>query len=142
MNKCHIIIDTNVILTGLKSQYGASYKLLQLVGQELFDIHTSVSLILEYEDVLLRENNKLNLTEEAIRDIINYHCSVSIKHKIFYLWRPYLPDPKDDYILELAVAGNVDYIVTYNKKDFPNIENFGIKTITPKEFLQLIGEIK
>ena len=59
-----------------------------------------------------------------------------------YLWRPTLRDPKDDFVLELAVESNCDYIVTFNKKDFVEAENFDIKAITPSDFLRVIGEIK
>ena len=62
--------------------------------------------------------------------------------EIFFLWRPFLKDPKDDMVLELAVEAEVEYIVTHNLKDFNGVEHFGIKAITPKEFLQIIGEIR
>ena len=61
--------------------------------------------------------------------------------RIFFLWRPFLKDPKDDMVLELAVEAEVEYIVTHNLKDFHGAEHFGIKAITPKEFLRKIGEI-
>jgi predicted nucleic acid-binding protein len=63
-------------------------------------------------------------------------CSVSFR------WRPHLKDPGDDFILELAVQSQSEYIVTYNKADFAGLEDFGIALLTPKEFLQLLGEIK
>ena len=56
------------------------------------------------------------------------------------MWRPYLKDRKDDMFLELAVESESDYIITYNKRDFEGIEKFGIRIITPKEFLKVIGE--
>jgi len=59
---------------------------------------------------------------------------------MFYLWRPFLRDPKDDMSLELAVESESDYLITFNKKDFRGIETFGIKVLTPKEFLKMIGE--
>lgn len=56
--------------------------------------------------------------------------------KVYFLWRPYLSDPKDDMILELAVAANIKTIVTHNLKDFAGIDKFGVEAITPKEFLE------
>jgi predicted nucleic acid-binding protein len=60
--------------------------------------------------------------------------------KFTYLWRPYLKDPKDDLILEAAVAGNCEAIVTYNRRDFTGVEKFGIQILTPGQFLRRIGE--
>ncbi len=57
------------------------------------------------------------------------------------MWRPYLRDLEDDFVLELAVAAECDYIITFNQRDFVGIENFGIRAITPKEFLSVIGEL-
>jgi predicted nucleic acid-binding protein len=60
---------------------------------------------------------------------------------LFFLWRPYLKDPEDDMVLELAVTANCDFIVTYNIKDFKGAEEFGVEVITPQEFLERIGEL-
>jgi len=49
-----IVIDTNVIIAGLRSRKGVAFKLLELIGTDLFSIHLSVPLVLEYEEVLLR----------------------------------------------------------------------------------------
>lgn len=137
MNK--IVIDTNIIVSALKSKNGASNKLLSLIGTNKFITHISVPLMLEYEEVLhpLFES----LGTQKINDILNYICAVSKKVKIYYLWRPKLKDPKDELVLELAVASNSKYILTYNQKDFKGVEKFGIEAITPKEFLQLMGVI-
>src|SRR5437764_5408270 len=59
---------------------------------------------------------------------------------IFFLWRPFLPDPNDDMILELAFAANCPYIVTHNVRDFAGCERLGIKAITPGDFLKLMRE--
>ncbi|MEA1927181.1 MAG: DNA-binding protein, partial [Candidatus Auribacterota bacterium] len=68
-------------------------------------------------------------------------CEWSNKCQIFYLWRPFLKDPKDDFVLELAIESQSEFIVTYNVNDFKGVEKFGIKVATPKEFLKMIGEI-
>lgn len=142
MKKYKIVIDTNVMVAALKSERGASYKLLSIIDEEQFQIGISVSLIFEYEDVLKRGDLKLNLETEDIDDILDYICKVADKREIFYLWRPYLKDPKDDLLLELAVESESDFIITYNKKDFESIDKFGLQALTPKEFLEKIGEIK
>jgi len=58
-----------------------------------------------------------------------------------HIWRPYLRDPKDEMVLETAVAGGCDAIVTYNRRDFVGAEKFGIQVLSPKAFLQQIGEL-
>lgn len=135
MKTTQIVIDTNVMIAGLRSRRGFSYRLLTQVGQGYFDINLSVPLVLEYEEVLLKQEKELLIDKQAIEDIINYHCRVGRHHRIFYLWRPLLKDPDDEMILELAVRGNCDVIVTFNKTDFKNAEMFDIKVQTPGEFL-------
>ena len=142
MKKLEIVIDTNILITGLRSRRGASFKLLSTIGQDKFNMNISVPLLLEYETVAKKLIGEIILTEEDIDDILNYICKVSKWREIFYLWRPFLKDRKDDMILELAVTSQCDMIITYNKKDFKNVEKyFGIRLLTPKEFLLEIGEL-
>ena len=137
--KNNIIIDTNVFVSALRSKRGASYKLLSLIDSGKFELNISVPLILEYEE---NEKKRTHLQANAVEDIIDYICKIGKERKTFYLWRPFLKDPKDDFILELAVESQSEYIITYNKKDFIGSEQFGIKILDPKEYLQKIGEIK
>ncbi len=136
-----VVLDTNVIVSGLRSRRGTAFRLLTLVGTGKFDIHLSVPLVLEYQEVLSRELSNLYVTATDIEQLIEFHCLVAKRHKIFFLWRPYLPDPKDDMVLELAVKAGCDSVVTYNTRDFVGIERFGIRTVTPAEFLQSIGAL-
>jgi len=142
MKRLEVVIDTNVLVSALKSKRGASFKVLTLIGQSKFDINLSVPLILEYEDAAKRLIGETALNEEDINDILDYICSVSNHREIFYLWRPFLKDPKDDMVLELAVTSNCDMIITYSKKDFKGVEKyFGIRVLSPKELLFEIGEL-
>jgi len=142
MKRLEVVIDTNMLVSALKSKRGASFKVLTLIGQSKFDINLSVPLILEYEDVAKRLIGETALNEEDINDILDYICSVSSCREIFYLWRPFLKDPKDDMVLELAVTSNCDMIITYNKKDFKGVEkHFGIRLLSSKELLFEIGEL-
>ena len=142
MSVPNIVIDTNVIIAALRSKKGASNKLLALVGTSKFEIHDSVALILEYEDVIQRQRTELGLSEDEVSVFIDSLCSMAHHHKIYFLWRPSLPDVNDELVLELAVSANCEYILTHNIKDFKGTEKFGIKAITPKEFLQIISEVK
>ena len=142
MPRYQIVVDTNVLLSALRSNQGASFLLLTLIGRSnLFDINLSVPLVLEYEDVAKRPGLVPNLSERDVDDVLDYLCSVAHRHTIFFLWRPFLKDPKDDMVLELAVEAQCDYIVTFNRKDFAGSEKFGITVLTPQEFLRKIGII-
>jgi len=137
-----IVIDTNVIVSALKSRNGYSFKLLSIIDDERFYISISVPLILEYEDAIKRERSKIGLNYEDVDSVLDYICYIGKKSEIYYLWRPYLKDPKDDMILELVVESESDIIITFNKKDFEGTDKFGIKVLTPKEFFRMIGDIK
>ena len=113
--------------------------MLSLIDSGKYAANISVPLVLEYEDTAKRLVGEIPLTERDIDDILDYICAVANQHKIYYLWRPFLSDPGDDMILELAVTAECDFIVTYNQSDFVGVEQFGLITMTPKEFLQKIG---
>lgn len=136
-----IIIDTNVLVAALRSRSGASFKLLSLVDKGRFKIHLSVPLVLEYEDVLMRQLPHLILTKDEVGKLLNYLCSIASRHRIFFLWRPFLKDPKDEMVLELAVAASCTHIVTFNKRDFVGAQKFGVRVVEPKQFLAEIGEL-
>jgi len=136
-----IVIDTNVFVAALRSEHGASYRLLTLIDSGLFAANISVPLILEYEEVAKRMVGRIGLTTADIDDVLDYICRVAKRRTVFYLWRPLLGDPQDDMILELAVVANCSYIVTYNRRDFQGAERFGIRVATPKAFLQGIGAL-
>lgn len=139
---CQIIIDTNVLLSALRSDSGASFQLLRLIPDERFEINLSVPLVLEYEDVLKRPEMDVHLDHATIDDILDFLCQTGRLRIIRFLWRPTLRDPDDDFLLELAVECSCDYIVTFNTKDFMNSSSFGISAVKPLEFLRIIGELK
>jgi predicted nucleic acid-binding protein len=137
-----IVIDTNVFYAGLRSKIGASYLLLTEIGRHpAFGIHLSVPLVLEYEEIARRQAKTLGLTYQDIDDILDYLCSVAGLHDVFYLWRPFLPDPEDDLLLELAVEAGCNRLITHNLKDFVGIEQFGVKPMPPAQFLKEIGAL-
>jgi putative PIN family toxin of toxin-antitoxin system len=130
--KTDIVLDTNVLVAALKSSRGTSFRLLSLVEHDRFTLHVSTPLVTEYESVLKR--GITSLSAEEIDDVIDFICSKAVLNKIFYLWRPVLKDPDDDFVLELAVKANAT-IVTWNVADFKRVARFGIAVITPREFL-------
>jgi putative PIN family toxin of toxin-antitoxin system len=141
MTVYQVVVDTNVFVTALRSQLGASYKLLSMIDQEIFQLNLSVPLVLEYEEVAKRMIGEIALSEKEIDDILDFVISRSNHWHIFYLWRPQLKDPSDDMVLELAVTAGCEYILTYNINDFKGSEKFGIEAVTPKAFLEMAGKL-
>lgn len=129
-------MDTNVLVAGLRSRLGASHRLLQLVGTGKFNLILTVPLVLEYEDALNRDSQIHGLESEDVGAVLDYLCAVGEHHEVFFLWRPFLRDPGDDMVLEAAVEGDCQTIVTQNVKDFSGIEKFGLKAIRPGAFLR------
>ncbi len=133
-----VVFDTNVLVAAARSKRGASYQLVSLLFTGKFKIAVSLPLYMEYLDVLMRPAVKPSgVTDADILDFVDEILQKAQTQNIYFLWRPWLKDKKDDMILELAIASQADYIVTFNLKDFRNIELFGIEAITPKDFLNL-----
>ena len=134
-----IVLDTNVIVSGLRSRRGASFRVLSLIGSGFFEHYMSVALAFEYEDAVKRSGSGIHLPKSVVEDILDFLCASARQQEIHFLWRPTLPDPKDDMVLEVAVHGGWEAIVTYNVEDFRGSERFGVKVIRPQEFLKLLG---
>lgn len=137
-----VVLDTNVLIAGLRSRNGASFRVLSLTGRSRrFGIHLSVPLVLEYESVAKRMSRTFGLTHGDVDDVIDYLCSVADLHDVFYLWRPTLKDPGDEMVLELAVAAGCAVVVTHNVGDYAGADRFGVDVLTPVRFLRRIGEL-
>lgn len=134
-----VVLDTSVVVAAFRSRRGAAFRLLSRVGTGDFEIAVSVPLVLECEDALLRQIADTSLSESDVHDVLDYLCSVAKRQEIFFLWRPLLRDPKDDLVAEVAVAAGCDAIVTYNRRDFAGIEQFGIRVLTPAELPRAAG---
>ena len=137
-----IVVDTNVLLASLRSSSGASFAILELIDQRRVTPVVSVPLMFEYEEVLHRPSFVPELSGTEIDTFLDYFASLAIEQKIFFLWRPMLIDSDDDMLLELAVAAQVDYLVTHNVNDFlPFSSEFGLQVLTPSEFLRAFRAI-
>ncbi|MFN8486837.1 MAG: putative toxin-antitoxin system toxin component, PIN family [Caldilineaceae bacterium] len=134
-----ILLDTNVLIAAQRSRRGASSKLISFIGTGRFDVHISVALVLEYEAVLMRYRAEAGWTQEDVTDFVDSICALAQPHEIHYQWRPYLHDPDDEFVLDLAVAAGCTYLVTFNQRHFAGIERFNIQVVTPGEFLAIIG---
>ncbi|MCA9979298.1 MAG: putative toxin-antitoxin system toxin component, PIN family [Anaerolineales bacterium] len=135
------MVDTNVWYQALRNTNGASHFILQLIYERRLQVALSVSVLLEMEDVLLRPSSlaDLNLMAEDIRRFLRFMTIVGIPQKIYYRWRPNLPDEADNIFVELAVASGSHFIVTNNIRDFTQdaelrFEN--LKIVTSAQFVQ------
>lgn len=134
-----VVLDTNVLVAGLRSREGASFRILQGMVDGRLCFALSVPLLLEYEAVLKREIHRHAgvLDERDIDVILDMLCARGRPVRLDYLWRPQLRDEQDEMVLELAVNAGADAIVTFNGRDFsPAAERFGLVTMTPAEFFR------
>jgi predicted nucleic acid-binding protein len=106
-----------------------------MVDSDRFQLHVSTTLVAEYEAVLKR--GLLTLSAQQIDDVVDFLCARATHHKIYYLWRPVLKDPGDDFVLELAVKAQAR-IITWNVADFKRSQSLGVLVQTPKEFLNFL----
>jgi putative PIN family toxin of toxin-antitoxin system len=134
-----VVIDTNILYSGLYSSTGASFQLLQLVRLRQVIPCISVTLAMEYEAVLSSRLQELDLTKDQLNGFLGYFVSIAERVKVFYLWRPGLRDPGDDMVLETAVAASADFIVTHNIRDFTGSARFGVRVVTPGWFIHNFG---
>jgi putative PIN family toxin of toxin-antitoxin system len=132
------VIDTNVLIAALRSSSGASYQILMAADRGDFQMALSVPLLAEYDDVSSRPDMGITIPASAVDAIIRRIAQVAHKQEIYYLWRPLLPDPKDDMVLEVAVASGATHLVTFNRKDFRLAARFGITVLLPSDFIRLL----
>jgi len=135
-----IVIDTNVLVAAARSNTGASFELLRLfaVQDTRWQWSISTALLLEYEAVLKRETHRQGRPLSVVDRFLDDLAARANRHAIFYLIRPFLSDPDDELILELALASSSHYIVTHNRDDFRDAGRFGLGVLSPGEFLRIL----
>ena len=137
-----IVVDTSIIVSALIGKRGASREVLRKCMLEEYKPLTSNALFNEIEDVISRERivKACPLPKNEIRELVNAFHSVCRWVPIFFLWRPNLSDEGDNFLIELAIAGNADAIVTNNIKDLEGSELFfeGLQILKPEHILKEI----
>lgn len=127
-----------VLVAALRSDRGASRLLLTRALEGGFTLLVSVPLMLEYEAVATRPPHlqAAALSEPDAQAVLDAVAVVAQPVRLAFLWRPMLPDAGDDMVLETAVNGQVDMLVTLNRRDFgPAVGMFGVEIISPAEAL-------
>jgi predicted nucleic acid-binding protein len=136
-----VTFDTSVLVAAARSRIGASFALVSAIPSPDFQICLSVALYAEWQDVLARpEHLPPGQTAEDAHGFLRFLASHAWLQDIYFLWRPFLSDPDDDMILELAFAANCRYIITHNIRDFRGCEKLGMEALTPRDFLKIITE--
>jgi predicted nucleic acid-binding protein len=125
----------------MRSQTGASHRLLLTLGHPRWQSVVTPALMFEYEDVARRPGLAL-LSYQDITNILDMIYRESRRQFVWFSWRPLSSDPGDDAILEAAIAGRCDYVVSFNERHLRVAREFGIEILKPVDLLKLIGEIK
>ena len=129
-----VVLDTSVLVAGLRSRLGASNALLALVAQQKVKPLVTTSLFLEYEEVLLRAEHRLvtRMSEADVAGFLAALASAAEGVEVYFQWRPQLRDPADEMVLEAAINGQADALVTHNTADFSEVaKRFGLRVVTP-----------
>jgi putative PIN family toxin of toxin-antitoxin system len=136
-----IVLDTDVIVAAMRSPTGASAAIVRKVRQGSVILLASASLAMEYEAVCIRPEHQLaaGLSEHEVRIFVDALIAMAEPVKIHYLWRPQLRDPSDEMVLEAAVNGRANLLITFNVRDYKTAPaRFGIEVMTPREAVERI----
>ena len=132
-----VVIDTNVLVAGLRSRRGASFRMLDNLRSGRFQVVVTVPLVMEYADVLTRPG-MVPISLTAVDAVLDMICHEAVQQEVHFLWRPQLRDPKDEMVLEAAVNGRADYLITHNLADFSACRFRGLRILTPRQFIEII----
>jgi putative PIN family toxin of toxin-antitoxin system len=133
-----LVLDTAILAAAIRSNRGASNRILTACFQGRADILVSVPLMMEYEAVMTRaEHLKASgLTRNEVEALLDELAAILVPVELAFLWRPNLPDADDDMVLETAANGRADALVTFNRRDFmPVAAKFGVDVLLPGEVL-------
>ena len=136
-----VVLDTSVVVAALRTRLGAANAVLRLVADQRLIALATPPLFLEYEEVLLRPEHRLihGLTPEEVADFLAEFAALVEPVELHFRWRPQSADPDDEMVLETAVNGQADAIVTYNVKDFMlSGRRFGLDVFRPAEVLKRV----
>ncbi|MFZ0138239.1 MAG: putative toxin-antitoxin system toxin component, PIN family [Candidatus Sulfotelmatobacter sp.] len=134
-----VVLDTSVVVAALRSRNGAANAVLRLVAQRAVTLVATPPLFLEYEDVLKRAEQRLahKLNLQQIDEFLAELAALIEPVQARFLWRPQTHDPNDEMVLEAAINGRADALITYNISDFASGgKRFGIEVITPADLLK------
>jgi putative PIN family toxin of toxin-antitoxin system len=129
----NVVLDTDIMVSALRSRGGASRAWLGAIARREVGLLLSVPLVLQYEAVLTRPEHLTasGTTVETVSALLDGLCAVCSPVEISFLWRPMLRDPGDELVLEAAVNGRADRLLTFNERDFVGASALGIRVERP-----------
>ncbi|MBI2735228.1 MAG: putative toxin-antitoxin system toxin component, PIN family [Rhodospirillales bacterium] len=135
-----IVLDTSVLVATLRSRLGASNEVLRLVARKRVVALATPALFLEYEDVLMRPEQRVahGLNVREVDRLLSALATVIEPVTVHIAWRPQLRDPSDEMVLEAAINGRADALVTFNVNDFQPAKRFGLPVVRPVEILGMV----
>jgi len=136
-----VVLDTSVMVAALRSRHGASNRVLRLVASRRLVLLVTPPLFLEYEEVLWRPEQRLvhGLTPERLDELMAELAALVEPVEVRYLWRPQVRDPSDEMVLEAAINGRADALVTYNARHFAAAgERFEVPILRPADVLERV----
>lgn len=134
-------MDTDAVVAAMRSPSGASAGIIRAVRQNRVTLLLSVPLVLEYEAVCQRTEHRIaaGLSVREVDAFLNAIVAMGEPVHTHFLWRPQLHDPNDEMVLETAVNGHADVLVTFNLRDFGTAAaQFGIQALLPREAIARI----
>ncbi len=134
-----VVLDTSVIVAALRSRAGASNAILTLVAKGQLILLATPPLFLEYEDVLKRpeQSSEHGLSPGEVDEFLRELAALVEPVEVHYRWRPQLRDPNDEMVLETAIHGGADALVTFNLADFADAgARFDIAIVRPADLLR------
>jgi putative PIN family toxin of toxin-antitoxin system len=137
-----VVLDSSVVISAFRSRLGASNRLLGLVEDGRLVPLATPALFLEYEDVLKRPEQRgaSGLTLAEVDAALAALAALTEPVEVRFTWRPQLADPGDEMVLEAAVNGRADALVTHNLADFAAAApRFGLALLRPGELLERMG---
>lgn len=137
----NIVLDTSVVVSALRTRLGAGNAVLRLVAERRLVVLATPPLFLEYEEVLKRPEHRLvhGLAIESIDDFLAELAALIEPVEVHFQWRPQSRDPNDEMVIEAAINGRADALITYNVADFAGAaERFRIPVLRPSELLRKV----
>jgi putative PIN family toxin of toxin-antitoxin system len=136
-----IVLDTSVLVVAIRSPLGASKALLEAALEDRIEILISTALVLEYEAVLTRSEHLhvSGFTLGEVEELLDSICQRASEVTVQWHWRPQLEDPDDEMVLETAINGYANAIVTFNRSDFTRAaKDFNMNVLSPSEALEML----
>jgi putative PIN family toxin of toxin-antitoxin system len=134
-----VVLDTSVVVSGLRTRLGAANAVLRLVAERRLVALATPPLFLEYEDVLKRPEHQLvhGLAPASVDAFLAEMAALICPVEVHFQWRPQSPDPNDEMVIEAAINGHADALVTFNAADFAKAaQRFGVLVLSPAELLR------